>query len=148
MLFEFLDASFSSLRYFVFEFYVHHFRTLRIFFEFKVSFVFEFSVLFIKRLHLFLATTNLVYSDDYALRRFVTVSGVVVSLRYFKSLLYLCRSSIARGHPTRTFKENTSSVPVFPYRFVPFEIYICVSCYKYRLIFSDALAEILTCRKF
>ena len=38
--------------------------------------------------------------------------------------------------------------PVFPDRFVPFEIYICVSCYKYELIYSDGLAEILTCRKF
>ena len=31
MLFEFLDASFSSFEYFAFEFYVHHFQTLRMF---------------------------------------------------------------------------------------------------------------------
>ena len=57
----------------------------------------------------FLSTTNRVYSDDYALRRSVTVSGVVVSLRCFKSLL----SSIERGHPTRIFKENTLNVVSF-----------------------------------
>ena len=106
MLFEFLDASFSSHGCFVFEFYVHHFQTLRILFEFKVSFIFEFSVLLIKRLHLFLATTYRVYSDDCVLRRFVTVSGVVVSLRCFKSLLFLCQLSIARRHPKRTFKKK------------------------------------------
>ena len=73
-----------------------------------MPFVFEFSFLLIN--DLFLATTYRVYSDDCALRRFVTVSGVVVSLRCSKSLLYLCQSSIERGHPTRTFKENTLNV--------------------------------------
>ena len=92
MLFEFLDASFSSLGCFVFEFYVHHFQILRdTFFEFKVSFVFEFSVLLTN--DLFLSTAYGVYSVDCALRQFVTVSGVVVSLRCFRSLLYSCQSS-------------------------------------------------------
>ena len=35
MIFEVLDASFSSLGCFVFEFYVNYFRTFRIFFKFK-----------------------------------------------------------------------------------------------------------------
>ena len=104
-----LVASFSSIGSWVFRFRVLRASFSNItyfFFEFKVSFVFEFSVLLIKRLHLFLATTYRVYSDDCALRRFVAVSGVVVSLRCFKSLLYLCQSSIARRHLTRTFKKK------------------------------------------
>ena len=79
----------------------HNFRTLRIFSELTMSFVFEFLVLLTK--DLFLSTTYRVYSDaDCALRRFVTVSGVVVSLRCFKR--------IERDHPKRTFKENTLNV--------------------------------------
>ena len=73
-----------------------------------MSFVFEFLVLLTN--DFFLSTTYRVYSGDCALRRFVTVSGVVVSVRCFKSLLFLCQSSIERGHPTRTFKENTLNV--------------------------------------
>ena len=61
---------------------MHHFQILRdFFFEFKVSFVFEFTVLFTN--DLFVSTTYRVYSVESALRRFVTVSGVVVSLRCF-----------------------------------------------------------------
>ena len=52
-----------------------------------------------------------------------------------------------------TQREHLSKIlqmlsPVSPDRFVPFERQICVSCYKYRLIFLDPLAENLRCRKF
>ena len=70
--FRLLRASFPNIAYFLF--------------KFMVSFFFEISVLFIN--DLFLATTYRVYYDYCALRQFVTVRGIVVSLRCFKSLLY------------------------------------------------------------
>ena len=103
--FRVLSASFPNIAYFLF--------------VLKVSFVFEFSVLLIN--DLFLATTYRVYYDYCALRQFVTVRGIVVSLRYLKKFLYFCLSSIAQGHPSRKFKQNTSTVgstPVFPNQFV------------------------------
>ena len=62
-----------------------------------MPFVFEFSVLLIN--DLFLSTTYRVYSDDCAVRRFVTVSGVVVSLRCSKSFFLFMPVKYSTGSP-------------------------------------------------
>ena len=64
------------------------FRVLRASFPNIAYFLFEFSVLLIN--DLFLATTYRVDYDYYALRQFVTVRGIVLSLRCFENLLYFC----------------------------------------------------------
>ena len=69
--FRVLRASFPNIAYFLF--------------EFKASFVFEFSLLLINDLSL--ATTYRVHYDYCALLQFVTVRAIVVSLRCFKNLL-------------------------------------------------------------
>ena len=97
--FEFLDASFpnlvsySSFTCIIFQHRGPFFFFVSFYFLSVSYLVFEFSVLSLND-H-FLSTTNRVYSDDCALQRF----GVVVSLRCFKSLLYLLgQSRIERGH--------------------------------------------------
>ena len=123
MIFQFLDASFSSLQCFVFELYVYYFRALRIFSSLR-------RLLFSTRAPFSVHHVPCVFRSDCELRRFVTVRGVVVSLRCFKSLLYLCRSSIERRRPNKTFKEKYFKCclrTMFPDIFVLFERHICVS---------------------